>query len=102
MLAVTMYHAYMDIWKPLIGDDSLRCKREDDKIHDENSVAVIHSNHIGPRVVGQVSFLYSPTFKKFLSLPNHTIRVLFTGKRINRGAGYNLEIPVKYVFNGNE
>ena len=88
------YHAYMDNWKPLIGDDSLCCKREDDNIHDESAVTVIHSNHIGPRVVGHVPFLYSSKFKKFLSLPNHTIRVLVTGKRINRGAGYDLEIPV--------
>ena len=48
------------------------------------------------------SFLYSLSFKKFLSLPNHTIRVLVTGNRMNRGAGYGLEIPVEYVFNGNE
>ena len=39
------YHAYMDIWKPLIGDDSLRCTQEDDNIHDKNLVAVINSNH---------------------------------------------------------
>ena len=65
-------------------------------------MAVIHSIHIGPCVVGHVPFLYSSLFKKFLSLPNHTIRVLVTGKRINRGAGYGLEIPVDYVFNGNE
>ena len=65
-------------------------------------MAVIHSNHIGPRVVGHVPFLYSSTFKKILSLPNGTIKVLVTGKRINRGAGYALEIPVEYVFNGNE
>ena len=96
------YHAHMDIWKPLIGDDSLRCKREDDNIHNENALAVIHSNYIGPRVVGHVPFLYSSTFKKFLSLQNHTMRVLVTGKRINRVAGYGLEIPVEYVFNGNE
>ena len=96
------YHACMDIWKLLIGNDSLRCKREDDNIHDENAVAVIHSKHIGPRLVGHVPFLYSSTFKKFLSLPNHTIRVLLIGKRINRGAGYSLETPVEYVFNGNE
>ena len=38
----------------------------------------------------------------FLSLPNHTIRVLVSGKRINCGAGYGLEIPVEYVFNGNK
>ena len=65
-------------------------------------MAVTHSNHIGPRVVGQVPFLYSLTFKKIFSLPNHTISVLVAGKRINRGAGYGLEIPVEYVFNGNE
>ena len=92
------YHAYMDIWKPLIGDDSLRCKQEDDNIHDENAMA-IHSNHMEPRVVGHV---YSSTFKKFISLPNHTIRVLVTGKRINRDVGYSLEITVEYVFNGIE
>ena len=91
------YHAYMNIWKPLI-DHSLRCKREYDNIHDENAVAVIHSNHIGPRVVGHVPVLHSSMFKKFI----YTIRVLVTGKRINRGAGYGLEIPVEYVFNGND
>ena len=28
--------------------------------------------------------------------------MLVTGKRINRNAGYGLEIPVEYVFNSNE
>ena len=65
-------------------------------------MAVIHSNHTGPCEVGYVPFLYFSTLKKFLSLPNRTIRVLVTGKRINLGAGYGLEIPVEYVFNGNE
>ena len=51
------YHAYMDIQKPLIGVDSLRCKREDDTTH-ENAVAEIQSNHIGPRVAGHVPFVY--------------------------------------------
>ena len=71
-------------------------------MHDENAVAVIHSNHFGPPLVSLVPFLYSSTFKKFLSLPNHTIKMLVTGKRINRGAGYDLEIHLEYVFNGNE
>ena len=47
-----------------------------------------------------VLFLYSSTFKKFLSLPNHTVRVLVTRKGISRGAGYGLEISLEYVFNG--
>ena len=72
------YHAYMDIWKPLIGDDNFRCKQEYDNMHDENAVVVIHSNHIGPRVVGHVTFLYSSTFKKF-----H-----FFTRSYNRGVGY--------------
>ena len=63
------YHAYLDIWKALIGDDSLHCKREDDKTNDENAVTVIHSNHTGLRVVDYVQFLYSSPLKKFLSLP---------------------------------
>ena len=41
-------------------------------------------------------------FKKFLSLPNHSIRVCVKGKRINRGVGYGLEIPAEYIFYGNE
>ena len=49
----------MDIWKLLTGDDSLHCKREDENIHGKNAVAVKHSNHIGPRVVGHVPFLHS-------------------------------------------
>ena len=92
----------MDIWKPLIGDDSLRCKREDDNMHGENAVAVIHSNHTGPRVVGYVLFLYSSAFKKLLSLSNHTIRGCWLLERELTDARYGLEIPVQSVFNGNE
>ena len=47
-------------------------------------------------------------FKKFLSVPNHSIRVFVKRKRINLGVGYGLEIPVdifyfmaiKKLFNG--
>ena len=38
--------------------------------------------------------------KTFLSLPNHSIRVCVKGKRINRGVGYGLKIPVEYIFYG--
>ena len=39
--------------------------------------------------------------KKFLFLPNHSIRVCIKGKIINRGVGHGLEIPNEYVFYGN-
>ena len=41
-------------------------------------------------------------FKKQLSLPNHSIRVCVKEKIINRGVGYELEIPAEYIFYGNE
>ena len=40
--------------------------------------------------------------KKFLSLPNHNIRVCVKGKRINHRVGYGPEIPAEYIFYGNE
>ena len=39
-------------------------------------------------------------FKKFLSLPNHSIRVCVKEKIINRGVGYGLEIPAERIFYG--
>ena len=42
----------------------------------------------------------SKFFCHFLSLPNCTISCEVTGKRVNRGGGYGLEIPVKYTFLG--
>ena len=40
--------------------------------------------------------------KKLLSLPNYSIRICVKGKGINRGVGYGLEIPSRYIFYGNE
>ena len=39
---------------------------------------------------------------KFLKLPNSKLSCKVKGKRLNRGAGYGLEIPVIYTFNGHE
>ena len=50
----------------------------------------------------QVPFCYLLIFKKFLSLPNHSIRVCVNGKRINHGVAYGIEIPAEYIFYGNE
>ena len=49
----------------------------------------------------KVPFWYSLMLKKFLFLPNHSIRVCIKGKIINRGVGHGLEIPNEYVFYGN-
>ena len=41
-------------------------------------------------------------FKKFLYLPNDSIRVRVKGKIINRRGGCELKNPVEYIFYGNE
>ena len=38
----------------------------------------------------------------FLTIPNTAIEVQVVGKRVNRGGGYGLEIPVIYHFLGAE
>ena len=44
----------------------------------------------------------SKILHQFLKIPNCTIGCKVTGKRVNRGAGYGLEIPVQYIFVGAE
>ena len=39
-------------------------------------------------------------FWKFLSLPKTSIHARVLGKRVNRGAGYGLEILVCFIFKG--
>ena len=39
---------------------------------------------------------------KFWNLPNSKLPCKMKGKKLNRGAGYDLEIPVVYTFNGHE
>ena len=41
-------------------------------------------------------------FKKFLSLPNHSIGVCVKRKIMNRVVGYGLEILAEYIFYGND
>ena len=53
------------------------------------------------KVVGHVPFCWSRVATKFLQFPNHQIHVTVTRKRVNRGAGFGLEIPVNYIFYGN-
>ena len=54
------------------------------------------------RVVGHVPNNFSKLFYHFLLLPGCSIGVEVTGKRVNRGSGYGLEIPVCYRITGPE
>ena len=91
------YHAYMKIWNPVDGE-VLVCTRETDNPHDNYAVSIIRNLY----VVGHVPLGLSKTLSNFLSLPASTILCIVTGKRVNRGAGLGLEIPVMYQARGHE
>ena len=96
------YHAYMNSWNPIVGDDSLICEREDNNEHDEHAVAVMYHDSISWKVVGHVPLHLSQVMSNFLRFPNCSIRVTITGKRVNRGVCLGLEIPIHYIFYGDE
>ena len=57
---------------------------------DKNAVAVILPNKT---VVGHVPYNLAPIFTQFLKRGFNKSIVKVTGERVNRGAGYGLEIP---------
>ena len=58
-----------------------------------------HSFHPN-EVVGDVPFYWSELADKFLKFLNHSISIVVSGKRVNRGTGLGREIPVDYIFHG--
>ena len=57
-------------------------------------------NYISQNFVGHVPYNWSNLVPKFLQFPNHHIRVVVTGMRMNREAEFCLEIPLGYIFYG--
>ena len=92
------YHAYMNIWIPKVGDENVFLQPENENQHDKFAVAVVYDE----RVVGHVPKNLSKVFNQFMKISNCTIECKVTGKRVNRGAGYGLEITVQYTFTGPE
>ena len=54
------------------------------------------------RVVGHIPLVISKCIFLFLTLPGLFLETKVTGKRINRGGGYGLEVPCKYRISGQE
>ena len=86
----------MEAWTPNIGDENLYLEPEDGNEYDKNAVVVIIDGKTG----GHIPKNLSKTFKRFLTLPNCTIKCTVTGKRVSHGAGYGLEIPLNFKFLG--
>ena len=76
---------------------------------DGNAVAVVrplsrnfteaeHPNTVSEEIVGHIPLQMSPYVSKFLKRRTNNGKAIITGKRVNRGAGYGLEIPCSYIF----
>ena len=89
------YHTYQDIWNPVVGE-SLLLKREPDNSVDLSAVAVWREDEI----VGHVPFNIASVLSQFLRRDCNQGFVEVTGEKINRGAGYGLEIPCTYKLYG--
>ena len=71
------YHAYMDVWTPKVGDENLCLETKDRNEYDKNAVAMINDRK---KTGGHIPKNLSKTFKRFLTLPNCTIKCTVIGK----------------------
>ena len=96
------YHGYINIWEPLPGECLKRVKEPTNEV-DKHAIAVVRINSLSKEVVvGHVPKFISMIVSMFLSLPGCTLSIEVTGKRVNRGAGYGLEIPANFHLCGPE
>lgn len=89
------YHAYMDLWTPALNEE-LVLKREPTNKRDSNAVAVLKED----TVVGHIPFNLAPLISAFLRRDTNCGFAKVVGEKVNRGAGYGLEIPCVYALYG--
>ena len=86
----------------MIGE-ILKCKREPTNEVDKHAVAIMCSDALGKEsVAGHIPHNISKFSSMILTIPSTAIEVEVLDKRVNRGSGYGLEIPVKYRYYGQE
>ena len=89
------YHAYMDSWTPVLNEE-LILKREPNNDKDRDAVAVMKEE----AMVGYVPFNLSHLISAFLRRNTNIGFAKVVGGKVNRGAGYGLEIPCVYSLYG--
>ena len=88
----------MIIWKPLVGK-CLQCLNESTNEVDKNGVAAVRANsHSKEEVDGHVQHEIFMIVSMFLSLPHCGWYIFATGKHVNHGGEYGLEIPTNFHF----
>ena len=112
------YHVYKGEsgWEPQLNEERI-LKREPNNVKDTNAVAIVrlreeayhqelstqeHPNTINKNdeILGHIPLRMSLFVSKFLKRGTNKGKTVVRGKRVNRGAGYGLEIPCQYIFYG--
>ena len=105
----------MTEWEPTT-EDVHKFMREPSNINDSSAVAIVREksgeketqqaedvqpNNVTDRfeVIGHVPALMATRLSKLLKRPTNRAKLIIKGKRENRG-GYGLEVPCKYIFEG--
>ena len=91
------YHVYIDIWTPVIREEFV-LRREPGNIKDISAVAVQKDGE----TIGHIPFNISSAVSHFLRREFKKGFAEVSGEKVNRGAGYGLEIPCIYRFYGPE
>ena len=103
-------------WELQLNEERI-LKREPNNVKDTNAVAVVrprkqayhqelstqeHTNTINKidEILGHIPMRMSLFVSKFLKRGRNKGKTLVRRKRVNRGAGYGLEIPCQYIFYG--
>ena len=85
----------MDRWTPALGQ-VLILKREPNNDKDKHAVAVLNDDVI----LGHTPYNLAPRFSQYLRREVNKAFAEVTGEKVNRGAGYGLEIPCVYRLHG--
>ena len=85
----------MDNWTPEIGE-TLLVKREPTNPKDRNAVAVYKEDCL----VWHIPYNLAPYLSRFLARDVNKAFAEVTGGKVNRGAGYGLEVPCVYRIYG--
>ena len=80
--------------------DLLQCKIEHNNEFDPSVVVISHDDCLEQKAVGPIPLNLSKIFHCFLKVLYCSTSSMVIGKRMNRGAGIKLEIPVEYSFFG--
>ena len=85
------------MWSPIIG-----CRQEEKYEEDEFAIGVYWNDFQKESLVEHMPRNISKFVYILLKPPNSKLSCKVKAKRLNRGAGYGLKIPVIYTLDGRE